>query len=206
MNKEDKLSDAYKRGFEFEKEYHGCAQCAVGALYEVFPELRNEDIFRAASGLAKEPVIKNFLTQPGYATAKIDVRGAVIRDGKILLVHERSDQRWCMPGGWADVGELPSEMVKREVWEESGFQVVLRKVIGLFDATRSGTPLGFYHADKVFFLCKIVGGEARPSEETTAVDFFAFDDLPPLSANRTHVRHLNGRHTLRGENRPVAFD
>ena len=51
MNKEDKLADAYKRGFEFEKEYHGCAQCAVGALYEVFPELRNEDIFRAASGL-----------------------------------------------------------------------------------------------------------------------------------------------------------
>jgi C_GCAxxG_C_C family probable redox protein len=44
--------EAFERGFEFEKNYHGCAQCVIGALYEVFPEMRNEDVFRAASGLA----------------------------------------------------------------------------------------------------------------------------------------------------------
>jgi len=43
---------AFERGFEFEKNYHGCAQCVIGAIYETFPEMRNEDIFRGASGLA----------------------------------------------------------------------------------------------------------------------------------------------------------
>ena len=46
-----KIKEAFERGFEFEKNYHGCAQCVVGALYEVFPELSNEDVFRAASAL-----------------------------------------------------------------------------------------------------------------------------------------------------------
>ena len=49
---DDKAEEAYERGFEFEKNYHGCAQCVVGALYEVFPELQNEHVFRSASGLA----------------------------------------------------------------------------------------------------------------------------------------------------------
>jgi len=50
-NIESIKEEAYKAGFEFEKRFHGCAQCAVGALYEVFPELRNEDVFRSAGGL-----------------------------------------------------------------------------------------------------------------------------------------------------------
>ncbi len=50
-DKDELLKKAYERGFEFEKQYHGCAQCAVGALYEVFPDLRNDHVFRAAGGL-----------------------------------------------------------------------------------------------------------------------------------------------------------
>jgi ADP-ribose pyrophosphatase YjhB (NUDIX family) len=98
-------------------------------------------------------------------------------------------------------------MVVREVWEESGFHVEPRKLIGVYDANRSGTPLSFYHAYKLVFLCEIVGGEARPSNETLAVDFFAFDDLPPLSSERTHERHLRDvlAH-LDDENRPTAFE
>lgn len=42
---------AYEGGFEYEKNYGGCAQCAIAALYDVFPELRNEDVFRSATGL-----------------------------------------------------------------------------------------------------------------------------------------------------------
>ncbi|MGD2125431.1 MAG: C-GCAxxG-C-C family protein [Desulfobacteraceae bacterium] len=47
-----KVEKAYERGFEFERNYHGCAQCVIGAIYEVFPEMRNEDVFRCANGLA----------------------------------------------------------------------------------------------------------------------------------------------------------
>jgi ADP-ribose pyrophosphatase YjhB (NUDIX family) len=165
------------------------------------------EIVQSHTELPKEPVLQGFLEQPGYATPKVDVRGAAIRDGKILLVQERSDERWCMPGGWADVGDLPSEMVIREVWEESGFQVVPKKVIGVYDANRGGIPLEFYHAYKIILLCEITGGKARPSSETLAVDFFSPDDLPPLSLARTNKRHLVEVFAhYQDHNRPAAFD
>ena len=165
------------------------------------------EIVEGHSDLPGEPVLQNFLVQPGYATPKVDVRGAVIRGDKILLVQERVDERWCMPGGWADVGDLPSKMVEREVWEESGFEVVARKVIGVYDANRTGVPIEFYHAYKLVFLCEIMGGQARPSNETLAVDFFRFDNLPPLSAARTNERHLAEVFAhLRDQHRPTTFD
>jgi ADP-ribose pyrophosphatase YjhB (NUDIX family) len=174
--------------------------------YQRLTEIAAE-IVRDYTGLSEERLVEDFTMQPGYATPKVDVRGAVVRDGKILLVQERVDERWCMPGGWADVGDLPSEMVAREVWEESGYHVVPRKVVGVFDANRSGRPLELYHAYKLVFLCEITGGEARPSHETLDVGFFAFDDLPPLSANRTNERHLaEVRSHLRDPGRAAAFD
>jgi ADP-ribose pyrophosphatase YjhB (NUDIX family) len=98
-------------------------------------------------------------------------------------------------------------MVAREVWEESGFRVRPRKVIGVFDANRGGRPLELYHAYKIVFLCEITGGEATPSNETAAVGFYDFDDLPPLSTNRTHPRHLaEVRAHLQDPDRPAAFD
>lgn len=155
----------------------------------------------------QEALLESFSAQPGYATAKIDVRGAAVSQGRILLVRERSDGKWCLPGGWADVGEIPSEMVAREVFEESGFIVRPRKVIGVFDANRAGRPLEFFHAYKIIFLCEITGGQARSSIETSAVDFFSFDDLPPLSLNRTNQRHLDEvRAHIEEASRPAAFD
>ena len=165
------------------------------------------EIVETHTGLSKGPVLENFRVQPGYATPKVDVRAAVLRDEKILLVQERVDERWCLPGGWADVGDLPSEMVVREVWEESGFEVEARKVVGVYDANRSGVPLEFYHAYKIVFMCEILGGQARPSNETLAVDFFRFDDLPPLSWERTNERHLaEVLAHYQDRNRPAAFD
>ena len=165
------------------------------------------EIMQAYTSQPKESWLENFLAQPGYATPKVDVRGAVVRDGKILLVQERSDGGWCMPGGWADVGETPTQMVVREVWEESGFEVTPRKIIAVYDANRTGRPLEFYHAYKIIFLCDLIGGVARPSNETQAVDFFNFDHLPPLSSNRTNERHLaEVLAHLRDSHRPTNFD
>jgi ADP-ribose pyrophosphatase YjhB (NUDIX family) len=162
------------------------------------------------AGNSTEPpatILEAFMREPGYATPKVDVRGAVVRDGKILLVQERSDGKWCMPGGWADIDELPSEMVKREVQEESGFTVVPRKVLGVFDANRTGMPRNFFHAYKVVFLCELIGGEPTPSSETSAAEFFDFDRLPELSDQRTHARHLaEVRAHLADPLRMAAFD
>ncbi len=174
--------------------------------YERLSELAAE-MAAEASNLDKRDLEKIFLAHPGYATPKVDVRGAVIEGGKILLVQERMDERWCMPGGWADVGETPAEMVVREVWEESGFHVQPKKVIAVCDANRGGRPIEFFHAYKVIFACAITGGAARPSDETMAVDFFSFDDLPPLSTARTNRAHLTEvRAHLTDDVRPAAFD
>jgi len=176
------------------------------ARYRRLMELAAEITARATHG-SVEAFTEEFMQQPGYATPKVDVRGAVVRDDAILLVQERADGRWCMPGGWADVGELPSVMVAREVLEESGLIVRPRKVVGVFDANRSGTPQAFYHAYKVVFLCDLLGGELRGSDETLDARFFPFTDVPPLSSARTHERHLTEIQAhLVDPARPAAFD
>jgi ADP-ribose pyrophosphatase YjhB (NUDIX family) len=157
--------------------------------------------------LEKESVTKVLMEHPGYATPKIDVRAAVIKDGKILLVQESTDKCWAMPGGWADVGNLPSEVAIRECKEESGFDVKPLKVIGVFDANRVGGRLEFFHAFKIIFLGELVGGKATPSDETLDVQFFDFNSLPPLSLNRTNEKHLNEvRLHLQNPNRQTYFD
>lgn len=166
------------------------------------------EIIASQSELDKESILKSFSMQAGYATPKIDVRGAVIRDGKVLLVQERSDGGWTLPGGWGDVGETPSEVVRREVREESGFEVHVDKLVAVYDANRvPGAPMEFYHAYKLIFLCTITGGEARPSNETSAVDFFDLKHLPPLSIYRTSrqmIEEVFAHHA--DPARPPAFD
>jgi ADP-ribose pyrophosphatase YjhB (NUDIX family) len=121
----------------------------------------------------------------GYPTPKVDVRAAVFREDRILMVREISDGRWTLPGGWADVNQSPKECVEREVREESGFEVRAVKLAAVHDRrlhNRSAHPHSIY---KLFFLCELTGGEASPSIETSAVEFFARDQLPELSLGRT---------------------
>lgn len=166
------------------------------------------EMVESQTDLSKEKILYNFSIQPGYATPKVDVRGAVVQEGKILLVQERSDGRWSMPGGWADVGDIPSRAVAREVREESGFKVRVDKVIGLLDANRFlFAPMEFYHAYKMIFQCSLVGGKARPSNETLAVGFFDPAALPPLSTMRTDRQMLKEVFAhLQDPARPTAFD
>jgi len=148
------------------------------------------EIISEHTDLELSAVSEIFHRQLGYATPRVDVRGAVFRDGKLLLVRERGDGGWTMPGGWADVGNLPSAAAEREVFEEAGFTVKAIKVIGVYDANRS-FPLELFHAFKVVFLCELVGGEPRPSNETSQVEFFGEDEIPEkLSGERTHLRHI----------------
>jgi ADP-ribose pyrophosphatase YjhB (NUDIX family) len=123
--------------------------------------------------------------EKGYATPKVDVRGAAFVEGKILMVREISDGRWTLPGGWADVNQTPRECVEREIAEESGFKARALKLAAVHDYQRSNRPAT--HIDsiyKMFFLCEIIGGAATPSDETSEVAFFARGALPPLSLGR----------------------
>ncbi len=128
----------------------------------------------------------------GYATPKVDVRGAAFRDGKILLVRETMDHgRWTLPGGWADVNETPAQAVVREMREEAGFDATVASVIAVYDRDAQGhTPPMPYHVYRLFFLCVLTGGAPRDSHETSGAAFFAEDALPELSHSRVTVPEL----------------
>ena len=164
------------------------------------------EMIASQSRVSKESVLDSFSMQAGYITPKVDVRGAVVRDGKILLIQERADGNWAMPGGWADLGNSPASVAEREVWEESGFRVKAEKVVAVIDANRI-EPLEFYHAYKIIFLCSLLDGEPRTNYETLAVDFFDPNHLPPLSVYRTNEAMLQEVFAhVADPGRPTAFD
>ena len=164
------------------------------------------EIIASHSGTARESALESFSMQAGYITPKIDVRGAVVHEGKILLIQKRADGRWAMPGGWADLGNAPASVAEREVWEESGFRVKAEKVVAVLDANRV-EPMEFYHAYKIIFLCRLLDGEPRTSYETLAVDFFELNNLPPLSFYRTSESMLEEVFAhVKDPGRPTAFD
>lgn len=171
-------------------------------LMDIAAEMISEN-----SGLEYLPLANAFREQIGYATPKIDVRAAIFRDRELLLVRERIDGGWTMPGGWADVGDRPSEAAEREAWEEAGFHVKARKVVGVYDANRV-RPLELFHAFKVIFLCDITDGEARPSQETSEVAFFGLSEIPSnFSGERTTARHIRDVFAARDNPEiPTVFD
>jgi ADP-ribose pyrophosphatase YjhB (NUDIX family) len=154
-------------------------------------------------------VIRNMLSaDDGYATPKVDVRGVIFREKKILLVKEKSDGKWTLPGGWADVCESPAENVVREIFEETGFQTRATKVLALFDRTlHQHEPPFPFHVYKLFLSCEIIGGTATPSNETDAVEFFAEDEVPELSRTRITLGQIQCmfKH-LKNPDRPTDFD
>lgn len=180
---------------EYQRErYHRLAEIAA-------------EIVSCHATIDYEPLAASFRAQTGYATPRIDVRGAVFRDGKILMVKERADNGWTLPGGWVDVGDTPSGSAEREVLEEAGLKVRAEKVIGIYDANRSGS-LELYHAFKIIFLCRLVGGELQPSLETSEAGFFGPGEIPgPFSGTRTAARHISDAFSaLENPSLPTVFD
>lgn len=152
--------------------------------FEAIQKLAAE-ITAVHTNLSPSQILPIFAAESGYATPKIDVRGVVFRDEKLLLVRERSDGLWTLPGGWADVGDAPSTAVTREIAEESGFVTEAVKLLALYDRNQHPHPPIPAHTYKLFFLCRIIGGSAQTSLETDQVGFFARDAVPAnLSLSR----------------------
>jgi ADP-ribose pyrophosphatase YjhB (NUDIX family) len=147
--------------------------------YEMLRDLAAR-IMAEGSGRPAEQVLRIFEDQAGYATPKVDVRGAAFdAEGRILMVREVLDGgRWTLPGGWADVNLTPAENVAKEMREESGYEVRVRKLAAVWDRTRQGHPATAFSCCKFFFVCDIVGGAAATSLETAGTGWFAEDTLP----------------------------
>ena len=129
----------------------------------------------------------------GYATPKVDVRGAVFDSReRVLLMQEKTDGRWSLPGGWADPGEAPSAAVTREILEETGYRSSAVKLVACWDREVQDNPPPLpVHVYKLFFLCRRDGDVQAPAAlETLDVGWFGLDSLPPLSLGRVNPRQL----------------
>jgi ADP-ribose pyrophosphatase YjhB (NUDIX family) len=145
--------------------------------------------------------------ESGYATPKVDVRGGVFTGDSVLLVRERSDGRWTLPGGWVDVNDAPSEAVAREIYEESGYRARAVKLAALVDKNRHAHPPGVHHIYKLFFVCELTGGSPATSSETDAVGFHKVHALPPLSTGRVLASQIERLYQHRLEpHLPTDFD
>lgn len=185
---------------EWAKRLSAAAQNGLAYNSDPFNVERYESIRAIASemmaaGVSGDPaVIRDLMDREvGHATPKVDVRGVVIQEDRVLLVRERAERLWSLPGGWADVYDTPSEATVREIYEESGYRTRAVKLLALLDRNRQGHPPMPFHAYKVFFLCELLGGEAATSAETDEVGFFPPENLPPLSIGRvteTQIRRF----------------
>lgn len=200
---------------EWAKRLQAVAQNGLTFAEDHFDVERYEQVRQIAAEMladktdaTTEDVLDLFVREKDYATPKVDVRGAAFRDGRILLVKECSDGKWALPGGWADVGESPSESVEREVWEESGFTVKTERLAAIYDRSKHPhKPLMHYHVYKLFFIFEITGGEPTTSSETEEAAFFGEDDLPELSITKILPEQIAKmfEHCRRPE-LPVYFD
>jgi ADP-ribose pyrophosphatase YjhB (NUDIX family) len=147
--------------------------------YEMLRGLASR-MMAAHTGASAERIEELFAGESGYATPKVDVRGAVFdARGRLLMVREVADAgRWTLPGGWADVNLTPAENVLKEVREESGFEARILKLAAVWDRTRQGHPSSVFSCCKMFFVCDHVGGAAATSLETSEVAWFAADEIP----------------------------
>jgi ADP-ribose pyrophosphatase YjhB (NUDIX family) len=202
------------RLLEWAREIQALAQTEFHYSRDDFQRQRCRRLMQIAAEMISEhseiefvSLANAFEKQIGYATPKVDVRAAVFRTGKLLFVRERIDGGWTMPGGWVDVGDVPSHAAEREVLEESGFHVKARKVIGVYDGNRV-SPMEVFHAFKIVFGCELIGGEARTSNETSDVAFFGPDEIPSLlSGERTKQRHIRDAFdSLAHPDSPTIFD
>ena len=135
--------------------------------------------------ISTEKVQNLFCSDVGYQTPKIDTRAAIFKDGKILLVHE-ANGTWSLPGGWCDVDISVEENTIKEVKEESGLDVTVKRVIAVQDREKHNLPIYAYKVCKIFMQCEVTGGQFKTNIETTGFDYFGIDDLPELAEEKNN--------------------
>ncbi len=183
--------DKHQQWLKWVSEIQAVAQAGLTYCKDQYCHERYEALLRLAaiigdrfSDSEMEVILDVFKQEKGYMTPKLDVRGAIFKNDQILLVRERDDGRWTLPGGWVDVNESPSEAVVREVFEESGYHTKALKLLALSDKHKHDYPPQWPHAYKSFFLCELLGGQPRTNLEISAIGFFAEDQIPALSYDR----------------------
>jgi len=171
-------------------ELQGLAQSGLAYTQSNYEKERYERIREISaemlsykSEIPVETVKELFCNEKGYQTPKIDTRGVVFQDEKILLVQE-NDGRWSLPGGWCDVTESVKSNTEKEVREEAGLDVVAKGIIAVQERNKHNKPIYAYGIFKIFVVCDLVGGQFKENIETLSSGYFSLDNLPSLAEEK----------------------
>lgn len=144
----------------------------------------------------------------GYKTPKVDIRAVVFnQEGKILLIQEKVDNCWALPGGWADVGYSPKMVAEKECFEEAGLTVKATRLLAVMDKTAQNMPPQFEYVYKLFIECAAIGTQISTGSETLDVGWFGENEIPELSLPRNLNLHIHLMFEyFRGERTSVYLD
>ncbi len=155
-----------------------------------------------------EKIIPVIEEKDGYKTPKVDVRAAIFnQQGEILLVQEKADGKWAMPGGWSDISYSPGEVAEKECMEEAGLQVKATKLLAVMDKQKQNMPPSFEYVYKIFLLCEKQSDIISVGSETDDVGWFAENNLPELSTPRNNLTVIKMMFEYyKGERKEPYFD
>lgn len=139
--------------------------------------------------IPEDTVKARFIAEIGYITPKVGTNAAIFNDkGDILLMERIDGSGWCMPCGFVEPNETPAEGVIREVREETGLDVKIKQLVGVF-TRKPGVKTGPHTTVSIVHLCDVIGGQLRISHEGKALQYWVIDEM-----NDWHATHeINAR-------------
>jgi ADP-ribose pyrophosphatase YjhB (NUDIX family) len=155
-----------------------------------------------------EKIIPVIEERNGYKTPKVDIRAAVFNEkNQILLIQEKVDGKWAMPGGWTDISYSPAEVAEKECMEEAGIKVKATRLLAIMDKQKQKMPPAFEYVYKIFMLCEKQNDNISTGSETSDVGWFDENNIPELSQPRNTEKQINMMFQYyRGEISEVYFD
>jgi ADP-ribose pyrophosphatase YjhB (NUDIX family) len=166
------------------------------------------EILNEYTGIESSRITDLFAGESGYQTPKVDVRAAIFNEqGQILMIREKLDNKWALPGGWADIELTLRDNIIKESKEEAGAEIVPKRIIGIFDRNTHVNDNFPYSAYKVFVECDFIKGEFISNIETSEHGFFTMENLPELSEGRnTREQILKCFYARKEEKFEALFD
>ncbi|MFB1050320.1 NUDIX hydrolase [Paraliobacillus sp. JSM ZJ581] len=176
---------------DWAKRMQAIAQAGLTFSKDVFDKERYQElsdlsveIMHEYTEVKTDKITELFTNETGYPTPKVDVRAAVFKHDQLLLVKEKSDNTWALPGGFCEIGSSASDNLRKEVKEEAGLTIEPSRLLAVLDKNKHDHPPDPYHFYKLFIYCDIVGGDTQTGVETNGVQFFSENNLPNLSLKR----------------------
>jgi len=201
--------------FEKIKRVQALAEIGLEFSQNTFDRERYEELRQIALQIMEqitnvpiEKIVPIIQDNNGYKTPKVDVRAVVFNErNQILLIQEKADNRWAMPGGWADIGYSPGEIAVKECFEEAGLRVEAVKLLAVLDKQKQNMPPAFEYVYKIFLLCEKLDDNISTGSETSDVGWFYEQNLPELSTPRNTINQIKTMFQYQcGERNEPYFD